>query len=123
MRVLLLFSIAVLFSACAKDNETNCGKLKEAAFSNNIDEVNAIITNYIERLPSKTYNQPNIRLLAQRISSCNLSSSLQCFDCIETLPSQTEISLDFTYNGVAVHKMIDLSYSPDKRLVFRNIHD
>ncbi len=122
-RLFLFLTLSAVFIACSKNAEENCNQLKEAALANNVEEINSIITEYILALPSANYNQPNIRLLAKRISNCNISTAVPCYDCIKTLPSQTEISLDFVYNGTPVHKMIDLSYSPDKRIVFRNIHD
>ena len=91
--------------------------------ANQVDKVGTIIRTSISALPSKTYNQQNIQSLTERISKCDIGSSILCFDCIKTLPSQTEISLLFSYNGMQYQKVIDLSYTPDNRIVFRNMHD
>jgi hypothetical protein len=91
--------------------------------ANKVNEVGTIIGTYISTLHSKTYNQQNIQSLTEKIAKCDIGSSILCFDCIKTLPSQTEISLNFTNNGVQYQKVIDLSYSPDNRIVFMNMHD
>jgi len=109
-------------TSCKKDNGT-CEDLKIAASSNEVAKVGSIITAYIASLPSQTYNEQNIQVLTERISRCDISSSIFCFDCVQTLPSQTEISLNFVYNGTSVQRVIDLSYSTDNKIVFRNLHN
>ena len=121
--IFLTFVIAFALVSCEKHGHESCGELKEAAYSNNVQKVSSLIQAYIRGLPSTNYNEQNIQLLTQCISKCDISSTVFCFDCIKTLPSQTEISLDFNYNGTAVRKVIDLSYSPDKKIVFKNMHD
>lgn len=119
MLVFLCFSI----SSCKKDNTIRCERLKEAVFANSVQSIKTIITGYIRQLPSKRYNRLNIEYLTSSISNCDISCSLLCFDCITTLPSQTEISLHFSYNGIQCYKVIDLSYSTDNNIIFRNMHD
>ena len=53
MRILFLISaLAVFLISCRKDGTANCSGLKEAVSSNNIEEVNSIITSYILELLS-----------------------------------------------------------------------
>ena len=120
--VFLIATLVLLVTSCKKDKQNNCDELKQAAYSNNIDKVGSIIQGHLRNLPS-VYNEQNIQLLVRQISKCDISSAIYCFDCIDTYPSQTEISLDFSYNGAAVHKVIDLSYNSANKIVFRNMHD
>lgn len=121
--VVLATILLITGASCKKDKQGRCEQLKQAVYSNDIDKVRLIITTYLQSLPSLTYNEQNIQLLTQRISDCDIASIIYCFDCIETYPSQTELSLDFTYNGAMVHKIIDLSYNSANKIVFRNMHD
>lgn len=120
---IICISLALGFASCKKDNQQKCEDLKIAASTDNVAKVNAIITSYIASLPSQTYNEQNIQMLTERISRCEISSALFCFDCIKTLPSQTEISLNFVHNGTSVQRVIDLSYTPNNKIVFKNLHN
>src|SRR4029078_3648850 len=101
--ILILFSLFNIV-ACKKD-KGSCEDLKQAIMSNKVNEVGTFIESYISALPSKTYNEQNIQSLKEKISRCDIASSMPCFDCIKTLPSQTEISLLFTYNGIQYQKV------------------
>lgn len=125
MRIASVFLMATLLlvgNSCKKNKQSACDELKQTAYSNNIDKVGSIIQGYLRNLPS-AYNEQNIQLLIQQISKCDISSTIYCFDCIDTYPSQTELSLDFSHNGAPVHKVIDLSYNSANKIVFRNMHD
>jgi hypothetical protein len=115
----LLFAL----TSCKKTANSNCSELKEAAYTDNVEKVKLIITNSILSLPSSAYNQQNLKQLAQTMAECDLESSVPCFDCIKTLPSQSEIVLKFFFNGVQQQKVIDLSYSTSNRIVFKNMHN
>jgi hypothetical protein len=121
----IIFNILLLLAgnSCKKDKQGSCEELKQAAYSNDVDKVRSIIESYLRNLPSSAYNEQNIQLLTQRISKCDISSMIYCFDCIDTYPSQTEISIDFSYNGAMVQKVIDLTYNSANKIVFRNMHD
>jgi hypothetical protein len=125
MRAISTLFILVLlgFTSCKKNNQLNCQQLKTAAYTDDINTVRSIITAYIAGLPSQVYSEENIQLLTERISKCDIVSSMLCFDCIKTLPAQTEITLSFVYNGSTVNKVIDLSYSANNKIVFHNLHN
>lgn len=125
MRTFVTFILTLLlgFASCKKDNQQQCEELKNAAYSNDVAKVGSIITTYITSLASQNYNEQNIEMLSERIRKCDISASVFCFDCIQTLPSQTEIGLNFLYNGSMVQKVVDLSYSGENKIVFRNLHD
>jgi hypothetical protein len=110
-------------NSCKKDKQGNCEEFKQAAYSNDVNKVRSVMESYLQNLPSSVYNEQNIQLLTQRISKCDISSLIYCFDCIDTYPSQTEISINFSYNGAMVHKTIDLTYNSANKIVFRNMHD
>ena len=127
MHKLFILSAAVLlFTGCKKEKENSeCISLKEGITSNNIQQVKDIITVYISKLPSDDYTEANINKLVSVISGqCGVSSGLSCFDCIDTLPSQTEIWIEVTSGSSTLRKTIDLTYtSGSNKMKFGNMHD
>lgn len=92
--------------------------------ANNKDAVKTVINKFITRLSSETYTEENINKLTSMIDQeCDLTCILLCFDCIKTLPSQTEIRISFSQSGSTVSKTLDLTYNSSDRIVFGNMHD
>jgi hypothetical protein len=127
MRNLIIFSFMVLLlNSCKKEttDNTNCIKFKEAIEATNIEQTRTAIDNYINNLPSQDYTEQNINNLTHVISNaCNITSGIYCFDCVYTLPSQTEIWVSFISGGATIKKTIDISYSADNKMKFVNLHD
>src|SRR6185436_19579125 len=116
---------AQLIFSCDKDRVSGrCETLQEGVLNNNIDKARSAINSFIDRLESKQYNETNLTVLVQKISSqCNVSCTMLCFNCIRTLPGQTEIRITINSGGTTVAKTIDLSYSPNNTIVFVYMHD
>lgn len=108
--LMLLFATAV-FAGCKKDSpDQKCRELQEALVTNDVETVKTIIDGYIHRLPGKTHTQKNLEKLAETISgNCTILAEILCYNCIYTLPGQSEIRLSFTASGTAIHKTIDIS--------------
>ena len=126
MRHLLsLLFLSVLFLGCKKQRtEKDCIQLSAAIAANNIEQVKTIITGYISKLPSATYTEQNLTQLTASISGqCAITASVLCFDCIKTLPSQSEIRLSVVSGGLTITKTIDITYTPDKKMKFWNMHE
>lgn len=126
MRSSILLAFAVLlFAGCRKETVAkNCKNLKEAVAANNTEQVRKIITEYIGNLPSDDYTEQNLNKLTQNISNlCEITSGTYCFNCIQTLPGQSEIWVSFLWNGATVKKTIDISYTPANKMNFVNMHD
>ena len=123
--VLSILVLTTFLSSCRKENISNdCGNLKDGIATNDISKVEKAITNIITGLQSKDYNETNINALSQRMSSnCDVKVESTCFDCIKTLPSQTEIRLSVNSAGALNVKTIDLSYTPANKIIFHNMHD
>lgn len=120
----LLFLSILLFSCKKHKPEQDCLKLPAAISSNNIEQVKTIITLYISKLPSATYTEQNLTQLTTTISNqCAISAVVLCFDCIDTLPSQSEIRVSIVSSGSIIKKTIDITYSPDKKMKFGNMHE
>jgi hypothetical protein len=111
---ILLFLTVLLLNSCRKETVAeNCTKLKEAVAANNTEQVGKIITEYIDNLPSKDYTEQNLSKLTRNISNlCNITSGVYCFNCIQTLPGQSEIWVS-----------IDITYTPANKMKFSNMHE
>lgn len=117
---------ALLFTSCKKEAEDKeCVSLKEGITANNIQQVKDVITAFINRLPSDDYTEVNINKLVSAISGqCGINSGLYCFDCINTLPSQTEIWIEIRSGSNTLRKTIDLTYTNgSNKMKFGNMHD
>ena len=125
----LVFSIcfAILLGSisCRKEiTNEDCERIKSGMLANNKDAVKTVINKFITRLSSETYTEENINKLTSMIDQeCDLTCILLCFDCIKTLPSQTEIRISFSQSGSTVSKTLDLTYNSSDRIVFGNMHD
>jgi hypothetical protein len=124
-----LFGLAIIifgFSGCKKEAMSiDCQKLKAEIASGHVEGVKIIIDQLIGSLPSKQYNEQNINELANQLKGeCSLSAEVLCFDCIKTLPSQTEIQVSFSMQGSNVRKILDITYSTDNnQMKFGNMHE
>jgi hypothetical protein len=122
---IIAFILVTLFFSCRKESiGSNCNSLKEGIDANDPGKVKTAIANFIERSGNESYNESNIKKLCEYISSnCNLTARYDCYNCVYTLPAQTEILLSFSSGGSIKTKVIDLSYSLENKIIFRNMHD
>ena len=125
MKVVLMIGLLVFSFGCRKSNlQNSCADLSRAVMSSDIALAKSAIDNIIRSIPSSQYTQSNIQNLVNKISgNCNLQTILVCFDCIKTLPSQTEIRISINSGAVPVQKIIDISYTNSNEMVFNNMHD
>ena len=124
---IILGFVALILAACDKDDtlleQADCEMLKGAIHSGDVHAAKIQIEKFINSLPSKTYNEENINLLINAIQDqCGFYSTYDCFDCIHTLPSMTEILVGYSNNGLMITKIIDLSYNSENKIVFVNMH-
>ncbi|MEQ1800097.1 MAG: hypothetical protein ABL872_19230 [Lacibacter sp.] len=99
-------------------------QLSAAITANDVEQTKKGISNFINNLPSAAYTSQNIDKLTSTISGqCIITATVLCFDCIKTLPSQSEIRLSVVSGSTTVIKIIDITYTPDNRMKFRNMHD
>jgi len=125
MKAFVIICLLVINFGCRKANlQNNCDDLSRAVTSSDVALARSVIDNLIRTLPSSKYTESNVQNLVNKISgSCNLQTVLLCFDCIKTLPSQTEIRITINTGSVTVKKVIDLSYTNSNSMVFQNMHD
>jgi hypothetical protein len=118
---LILFSCFVI--SCKKSSDTpRCEEFREKMMNNDKEAVKKIITRYIDGLSSQKYTAQNLHNLLKAISrQCGIQGELLCYDCIETLPTQSEIVLRFSSPTIA--KVIDISYTNTNTMKFVNMHE
>ena len=121
----VIIVVLIALAGCKKDCPANdCETLKTALIAGDITNLQSSITNLINNLPSKEYTEQNINSLASSLSNqCSVTTKVICFDCVMTLPSETEIQLTFTNNQSIVSKVIDISYTADNKMKFVSAHD
>jgi len=115
-----------LLAACKKEKivTADCQQLQNGITTDNIEEVKTIINKFISNLSSQTYTEQNLNNLVNAIGQqCSATATLLCFDCIQTLPSQTEIRISYPGTGGPVEKTIDITYNTSNKMIFNNLHD
>ena len=127
-RKYLLFAFALLSTAfsCSKEDSDGdqCQELRDGVTNSNVEQVKHVITQFINGLPSKDYTEENINNLVRVIEDyCDGSAALLCFDCVQTLPSQTEIQIWYPGTSGLVNKTIDITYTTNNDMKFSNLHD
>jgi len=123
--VFLTLSISLIVLGCGKEAMPDrCERLKSALATQDRESTKMLITAYIRRLPSKEYTEKNLKVLASLLSKqCSISTVEYCFDCIQTMPGESEIRLTFTSNQSNIVRAIDISYTPDNQMEFINVHE
>jgi len=127
-RKYLLFAFALLSTALSCSKEGNdgdyCQELRDGVTNSNVEQVKHAITQFINSLPSQDYTEENINNLVHAIEDdCDGSAALLCFDCVKTLPSQTEIQIGYPGTTGLVNKTIDITYTTNNEMKFSNLHD
>lgn len=133
-RFFVVAIFAVLAAGCrrgenelqsARTSSANCERLKNAIVNHNVDQARVAITEFIAGLYTDVYTETNINELLRLIeNTCtSIDGELYCFNCIKTLPEQSEIILRLNTGGTTIVKVIDLSYTPANRMKFVNMHD
>lgn len=128
MKQLYFFLLAALLavSSCKKNgiSEQKCSELKKGILADDKAVVGKHVNALIHNLPSSINTQENLNRLAQALSSqCDIIATVLCFNCIETLPAQSEIRLSFSAPGATVSRTMDISYTSDNRMVFSSLHE
>jgi hypothetical protein len=124
-KYITILSIVIIFCECKKEPvNINCDKLSKAIIANNANTVKDVVNFYINQMASKTYSPQNLNTLAQNISSqCSVTIGTVCFDCIDTLPSMSEIRVSTNSNGSIIIRVVDISYTPSNEMIAVAVHD
>ena len=134
--IILPILFTVLLFGCSKNNvaddqfELNCEMLKAGLLNLNSDEVNFEINKLTQDLlPTITQTDDighfkNLDTLIDRINSnCDEIQAVKiCYACIETLPVQSEIKLEFNFQGTQIERIIDISTPDDGILLSIEAH-
>lgn len=127
MRSLIYLSLLIcLFTTgCSKPGvERNCDKLKSAIVNNDREKARDAITAFISHMQDRNYTDQNLQKLVSEINNeCDINATDLCFDCIKTLPSQSEIVLSVQSGSSTISRVVDISYNTNNKMVFHNMHD
>jgi hypothetical protein len=117
--ILMILILAAGFS-CSKELTTrNCRDLKKALAA---DDVHALSSALRKELGM--HSKESLEKLAAAISlQCDVKAAMLCFGCIYTLPAQSEMKVEFIYNGVNIKKVIDLIADSNNQIEIKNIHN
>lgn len=117
--------VAILVSGCKKEqlSSQDCEKFQAALVALEVEDVKQYISKQIGRLDSDENTAENLNRLAQAVSRCDLSATVLCFNCIQTLPAQSEIRLAFLQNGDSTFRTLDMSSTPKNKMQCISVHE
>lgn len=134
----LLTALAVcllMFAACKKNKldpaAFNCQNFKTGIMNDSSDMVGIEVNKLCEDLmpvaatPADEYGQAqNINILVQRLSEkCDVTATLVCYACIETLPAQSEITISINQNGTVYNRTLDITVTQQNMLIYNGMHE
>ena len=107
-------------TACKKElNNSDCDNLRNGLLMNDTK----LVTKSIGSLLT-LYSEGNLDELASKITDrCNIPATADCFNCIKTNPTQTEMIFSLVQAGATIQKRLDISYTPDNKMKILNVHD
>lgn len=110
--------------SCTKD-KLNCSNESEFCSlvdNQDFDATGAIIDDYLAGL-NKNEPEENLEKLADWLEckTCVEKVEILCNSCIETLPAQSELSVEFNSGGQEIEKTLDILMSDPLR--YRGYHD
>ena len=130
MATRFLSAIALIFllaaTGCRKDviEPVNSDKLQQAVIAGNPDVVEVEINKVLSGLPAVPDSNNNLKNITDAISSQGKVSAVAlCYNCIDTYPAQSEIKIAVAFAGGVKEKIIDISYSENKKYFFAGMHD
>lgn len=130
MRTQVTFCIIITFfllisTSCRRGErmQSDCRQLRSAIIAGDENEVRIAITSLIQQISLQSYTEENLHKLLGKITDCGGAAVMPCFDCIKTLPSQTEIIVTYTTTTGSVQRAIDITYTPANRMEFSNMHE
>ena len=116
-------AVAMLFASCSKDPKApnpDCDALKQGLLNEEV----SVVTSALATFSDLSYSQENINALADTINrTCDVKASVLCFECVQTLPPETEMYFALTDNtGDSTARWVDITYTTDNKIRFVAVH-
>ena len=92
----------------------NCESLRTGLLNKDV----TLVKNSLGNLLNMKYSQENLNKLANTIAqNCDIAIEYACFNCVQTLPPQSEIGLAFLDNGGdSTIRILNLAASEDSSI-------
>jgi hypothetical protein len=117
----IICNLILLSNGCKKENVSSldCAGFRQGLLMNDKEKVSRSVSGLLG-----SYSREKVSQLAAAISNqCTVTATVLCFECIKTLPPQSEIKVSFTQNGSLVNKVLDISYTTQNKLRVAGVHD
>ncbi|PIQ21430.1 MAG: hypothetical protein COW65_09125, partial [Cytophagales bacterium CG18_big_fil_WC_8_21_14_2_50_42_9] len=118
--------------SCEKDNVNldqtiGCEKLTTALVNNEDEKIEAIINQVLHSYEPHNPNIPDdkerLEALIKKLDLCpNIKVTDSCYACMESLPPQSGLNLEITFNGSVLNKYIYLKHDNENNLSFSIIY-
>lgn len=124
LRLTFLLLAAVLFATCDKDVESDCTGFRSALVANDEEKILRMVNQQITWSFLLVTSRQNLEALAKHFNDdCNLEVKYICFECADTNPPISEISLQFLNGATIEERTIDLWHDlQENRMKAINVH-
>jgi len=117
MKYVALILVAFLFTDCSKDPKRpkpDCDGMEQGLLNNNVSLIEDALGNYL----AMDYSKENLNALADTLTrSCDVKASLFCYNCIYTLPPQSEIYFALVDNaGDSTARVLDVTSDVNNKI-------
>jgi hypothetical protein len=125
-RLIFFVLLTALIYGCDKDANysEDCENFKSALVQEDVAKVKELVHQFIIQSAALTHTRENLEKLASFISrNCDITATVFCYACIDTLPGQSEIILRFRSGVSQVVRVLDLwNRHDDNKMIVRNVH-
>jgi hypothetical protein len=124
LRLTFLLLAAVLFATCDKDIASECTGFRSALVANDKEKILKMVNQEITRSFLLVTSRQNLEALSNHFKNdCNLEVKYVCFECIDTNPPMSEISVQFLNGATLEVRTIDLWHDPqENKMKAINVH-
>jgi hypothetical protein len=111
----LVLLAALLFATCDKDVEIKCTEFRTALAAGDEDKILETVNQYIALSFLQVNSSQNFDKLAKYFKDhCNLAVSYKCFQCVDTNPPLSYMTIQFLNGPVIVQKTLVIWDDPQE---------
>ena len=118
-KLFLILVIGCCFISGCKKEAATANTFAAGLHDSNVTQV----TKEVQAL-FKPYSEPNLNSFAASLASIyDVNATVLCFDCIQTNPAETEIKIQYNYQGAQETRIVDMSRDHSNIMKLVSIHE
>ena len=117
--LLIMIGCCSIIRSCDKDSMCSSNKFTEALHASNVSLVSKEVQGLL-----KQYSESNLNSFASSLTSkYQVKATVLRFDCVQTNPEQTEIKIQYDFQGGQQQRILDVSKDHANMMKLVSIHE